>query len=70
MIAVFSWLPWLFVVAAAQTGPTLSRNDRDITFMMLRQVEKDVRKHSSSISTLSSWRSRRWSTGRATSASR
>ncbi len=45
LIAVFSWLPLLFVVAAAQTGPTLSRNDRDITFMMLRQVEKDVRKH-------------------------
>jgi len=45
LIAVFSWLPLLFVVAAAQTGPTLSKNDRDITLMMLRQVEKDVRKH-------------------------
>lgn len=42
---VFSWLPLFFVVAAAQTGPTLSKIDRDILSMMLRQIEQDVEKY-------------------------
>src|SRR5437870_5365107 len=30
---------------AAQAGPSLSKNDRDIVLTMLREIEQDVEKH-------------------------
>ena len=40
-----SCLPLGFVRAAAQTGPALSKTDRDIVSIMLRQIDDDVRRY-------------------------